>query len=375
MTWQTKTLAELCVMYQPKTLSKKNLVKNGEYYVYGANGIIGKHNKFNHEKSELLLGCRGTCGSIRISKPYSWINGNAMVIRPNENEVLKGYIEYYFRGIIDFSKITTGSSQPQITRESLNPVNIFYPSILEQRNIIAKLELVFNNVDELIDLETSYNKNKKSILNNYLSKIFSNQLKKANEKEYALGNICKIVGGGTPSKNNSKFYEGKMPWATVRDMKNDIIEQTQFKISKDAIINSSTNVIPYGNIVIATRVGLGKVCILRHDTAINQDLKGIIPINPELIDINVLFYWFKFISKKIINFGTGLTVQGVKLPFIKSLKINLPSINEQKLIVKNIQSLQNNINSIKLIKEKKIINLKLLKNSFCKKLLNTNKVA
>ena len=264
---------------------------------------------------------------------------------------------------------------PYIKKSMLENFELTIPPLVEQQLLLNKLDGAFADIDKITHSELLNNENIAKALDKYLLKTFLNISNDKINKEYELGEICKIVGGGTPSKKNPKFYEGEIPWATVRDMKKNIIENTQFKINKDAVIKSSTNVIPKGNVVIATRVGLGKVCILKNDTAINQDLKGIIPINPELIDINFLFYWFKYISKEIINFGTGLTVQGVKLPFIKSLKINLPSVNEQELIVKNIQSLQNNINSIKLIKEKKIINLKLLKNSFYKKLLNKNKVA
>lgn len=48
------------------------MIKNGKYPVFGANGIIGKYDKFNHKNSELLITCRGaTCGSVNISIPKS----------------------------------------------------------------------------------------------------------------------------------------------------------------------------------------------------------------------------------------------------------------------------------------------------------------
>ena len=104
-----------------------------------------------------------------------------------------------------------------------------------------------------------------------------------------MGDVCKIIGGGTPSKKNKKFYEGEIPWASVRDMSQDNLSSTEFCITEEAVKSSSTNVIPEGNIIIATRVGLGKVCILSQNTAINQDLKGIIPINENKLDKIYLF--------------------------------------------------------------------------------------
>jgi type I restriction enzyme S subunit len=149
-----------------------------------------------------------------------------------------------------------------------------------------------------------------------------------------LGDVCNIVGGGTPSKSNPKFYTGgDVLWATVRDMKCDVLTDTEWKISAEAVTKSATNIIPRGNVIIATRVGLGKVCLLACDTAINQDLKGIIPKKPNTLQPLFLFHWLKLIAEKIIKNGTGATVQGVKIPFIESLNLPIPPLPEQHRIV------------------------------------------
>lgn len=148
-----------------------------------------------------------------------------------------------------------------------------------------------------------------------------------------LGDVCNIIGGGTPSKDKPDFYYGDIPWASVRDMRQDIIRETEYKITQEAVKNSSTNIIPKGNVVIATRVGLGKVCLLGKDTAINQDLRGIVPNEIKKLNVRFLFWWLKSIAHLIEKEGTGATVKGVKLPFIKSLQIPLPPISEQQRIV------------------------------------------
>ena len=148
-----------------------------------------------------------------------------------------------------------------------------------------------------------------------------------------LGEVCNVIGGGTPSKANPAFYVGDIPWATVRDMTAEVLSETEFKISKQAVIKSSTNVIPSNNVIIATRVGLGKVCLLAQDTAINQDLRGIIPKNPRKLDVCFLLRWFQSIANLIEDEGTGFTVKGVKLPFVKALKVPILPLPEQKRIV------------------------------------------
>jgi type I restriction enzyme S subunit len=176
-----------------------------------------------------------------------------------------------------------------------------------------------------------------------------------------LGEVCDVIGGGTPSKDNEMFYlDGDIPWATVRDMKLDVICQTEFRITKEAVKNSSTNVIPKGNVVIATRVGLGKVCFLKVDAAINQDLKGVIPKNTSKLLVGFLFQWFKNIAHIIQDEGTGATVQGVKLPFIKSLIIPIPPINEQQRIVTILDEAFDGIATAKANAEKNLQNARAL---------------
>ncbi|MER8481452.1 restriction endonuclease subunit S [Mesorhizobium sp. M1322] len=148
-----------------------------------------------------------------------------------------------------------------------------------------------------------------------------------------LGSVCDLIGGGTPSKDNALFYTGDIPWATVRDMRSDVISVTEFSITSDAVRASTTNILPAGAVVIATRVGLGKVCIVRRPTAINQDLRGVIPRDPDKLSSRYLFWWLKSVAHLIEAKGTGATVQGVKLPFVASLALPQPPLPEQERIV------------------------------------------
>jgi type I restriction enzyme S subunit len=175
-----------------------------------------------------------------------------------------------------------------------------------------------------------------------------------------LGDLCEIVGGGTPSKDNPAYYSGKIPWATIRDMRQEVITETDCRITEDAVRSSATNIIPAGNVVIATRVGLGKVCMLAHDTAINQDLRGIIPHDSKTLMVRFLFWWFKSISDIIVAEGTGATVQGVKVPFVRSLQIPVISPSEQQRIVSILDEALAGIATAKANVEKNLQNARAL---------------
>lgn len=133
-------LGDIAEMYQPKTLARKELVSTGVFPVFGANGVIGQHDEFNHEKPQILISCRGTCGRVLRSAPRSWINGNAMVVNPSSRELLFDYLELVLRHNVDLESAITGVAQPQITRSSLKPLELPLPPLDEQRRIAETLD-------------------------------------------------------------------------------------------------------------------------------------------------------------------------------------------------------------------------------------------
>lgn len=139
MSWRQSTLGEECELYQPKTLAKNELDNSGLHKVYGANGVIGTHSKYNHEEPQLLIGCRGTCGVINVSEPKAWINGNAMVVKPKSDNLEINFLKHYLQHL-DLSKAITGASQPQITRKTLSPIKVHLPPLAEQQRIAAILD-------------------------------------------------------------------------------------------------------------------------------------------------------------------------------------------------------------------------------------------
>lgn len=151
--WPIVELGEVCEIYQPKTITSKEIKPEGLYRVFGANGVIGFYDKYNHEESEVLITCRGaTCGTINLSEPKSWVTGNAMVVKPKDNTLDKQFLFYILKNLSLKSTIS-GSAQPQITRQSLAPFKIPLPPIEEQKKIVKEIEgkqAIIDNAKELI---------------------------------------------------------------------------------------------------------------------------------------------------------------------------------------------------------------------------------
>ena len=157
--------------------------------------------------------------------------------------------------------------------------------------------------------------------------------------------VDKIVGGGTPSKTVPSYFQGNIPWMTVKDMNKFVLTDTVDHISEEAVENSATNIIPAGTPIIATRMSLGKLVRANFDSAINQDLKAIF-VNENVSKI-YFEYWYRSISHKIQEMGTGTTVKGIRLEDIKQLNFALAPLAEQQQIAQKLDELLAQVDTLK----------------------------
>lgn len=171
-----------------------------------------------------------------------------------------------------------------------------------------------------------------------------------------IGDVVeKIIGGGTPSKSCPEYWNGNIPWCSVKDMLDDRFQlsQTEDYITEDGLKNSASNLIPAGTIITATRMGLGRAFINTVDMAINQDLKAVLP--NARIDKKFLLWLIVSKRDEIEGLGTGATVKGIRLETFKGIKLHLPPLPIQKRIAEILSAyddlIENNGKRITLLEE------------------------
>jgi type I restriction enzyme S subunit len=161
----------------------------------------------------------------------------------------------------------------------------------------------------------------------------------------SLGNeVAAIIGGGTPSKDIAEYWNGDIPWASVKDFVATRLNKTADYITRKAIKESTTNLIPAGTLITPTRMALGRVAFFDCDVAINQDLKAIFP--KKTLAKEFLFYWFQWNSERIQAAGTGSTVKGIRLEVLRDFGLALPPLPEQEKIVSMLTALDDKIEAI-----------------------------
>lgn len=334
--WEIKKLGGIFSLYQPKTISTNEMKVDGEYPVFGANGIIGRYDKYNHEYPELLMTCRGaTCGALNISEPYSWINGNAMVIHPKDRSSIIFKFIYYQLLCADLSCVITGAAQPQITRQSLESLNFVIPPLPIQKQIVAEL-------DTLSDI-IAKKRQQLSELDRLAQAIFYHLFGDPVENE--MGWKMKKIEDVAPVKARKEdiISTNGLYWLLNLDM---IESQTgriiDYQFERLDKIGNSTNRFDSTNILYSKlRPYLNKVVLPNMEGYATSEL---VPLKPDPKLLNKYFL-SAFLRSKFFVYFIQEKVTGAKMPrtdmkVFRNFHVILPPLSLQNQFAEQIKTME-----------------------------------
>jgi type I restriction enzyme S subunit len=366
--WQTKTLGDVCHVYQPETISQKQMIA-GEFRVYGANGQIGWHNQFNHEEPELILGCRGSCGTVHVTEPRSWINGNAMVVHPTNGAMDISFLAYALKGGIALTDAITGAAQPQITRTSLMPLVISFPeSLAEQQRIVGLLDEAFEGLATAKANAEKNLQNARALFESHLQSVFTQRDPAWVEK--SLGDVCEFENGdrGKNYPNRHEYVESGIPWINTGHIQPDgtlSMEEMNF-ITREKFDSLRSGKIQSGDLVYCLRgATLGKTALVDPLTegAVASSLVILRPSS--LLDGSFLYFFLTSPAGQglIKGFENGAAQPNLGAKSVAKYPISFPKVPEQREIADSLIELREETQRLARLYERKHAALEALKKS------------
>ena len=335
--WPIKTLGEICEIYQPQTIGSKDMVPNGPYVVFGANGPIGHYDRFNHENSEVTVTCRGaTCGTVNVTPSYVWITGNAMVVRPNEEEMSKLFLKYWLEGL-DYSSVITGAAQPQITRTTLSPLKIPVPPLDEQKRIVALLDAASVRVAELSACYEQAHTN----ANNLFNSVLRDELQ--SNPDWPTKRLDEISEVRDGTHDSPRPADSGFPLVTSKNIRNGRISlEGSYLISAHDYdqINRRSKVDKFD--VLISMIGtVGEVCLATWEPDFAIKNVGLIKTGNESLSRFLVYFLISPAGKGgIRNSESGTTQRFIGLGKLRGLEIQVPPLDEQMRIVARLDSMR-----------------------------------
>lgn len=151
-----------------------------------------------------------------------------------------------------------------------------------------------------------------------------------------LGDVAEIESGGTPSSTKLEYWDGgDICWATLPDLKNKYLFDTERKITSLGLKNSSAKLLPVNSVIFSSRATIGEVAIAKVETSTNQGSKNFI-CDPKKIDYEFLYYLLKSKVEEIINLASGATYKEINKTVFSSVEVEIPNIPVQKQIAQRL---------------------------------------
>ncbi|SHE89617.1 restriction endonuclease subunit S [Dysgonomonas macrotermitis] len=163
-------------------------------------------------------------------------------------------------------------------------------------------------------------------------------------KKYKLGDIIHLIGGGTPKTTIDSFWNGDIPWLSVKDFNNSekYVYQTEKSISKLGLEKSTTRLLQKNDIIISARGTVGEIAMLPFPMAFNQSCYGIRG-DLDIIDQDYLYYLMKFKLAEIKSKTHGSVFDTITRDTFGNINCSLPAFNIQQKISNILSSFDDKI--------------------------------
>jgi type I restriction enzyme, S subunit len=146
--------------------------------------------------------------------------------------------------------------------------------------------------------------------------------------------VSKIVGGSTPSKENTEYWNGSIVWVTPEDIsRNTHLFDSRSHITKLGLDSCSAMLVPAGSIVVTSRAPVGNVSLAEVELCTNQGCKAIV-MNDDLLISKYVFYLMLCIKDELQRLSKGTTFTEISTTVFSNVRISVIPLDEQAAIVR-----------------------------------------
>ena len=333
MEWKEDILGNVLEVKYGKDHKK---LAEGQYPVYGSGGLMRYVDSKLYDGPSILIPRKGTLNNIMFVESPFWTVDTMFWTIINTDKIDPKFL-FYSICKRDFASMNVGSAVPSMTVSILNDIQISYPKNLADQRRIAS---ILSSLDRKIELNNKINADleemAQAIFKNWFvdfepfkdGKFVDSELGMIPEgwKVGTLGEFCKCLLGGTPSRSKEEYWNGEVNWINSGEINKFRILEASEKITELGLAKSATKLLPKKTTVLAiTGATLGQVSLLEIDTCANQSVIGVLE-NTE-VPYEYIYPFIKDRIEMLIQHQTGGAQQHINKDNVESLIFLLPTIN------------------------------------------------
>lgn len=338
----------------------------GPYPYWGAGSITDHVDKFLFDEELVLLGEDGapffdkTRNVAFLINEKVWINNHIHVLKPQKN--IDASFLCYALNSVDYREYINGAIINKLTQSDMKTINIPYPPLPEQRQIVSFLDRKCSAIDTAIE------KTKKSIekLEEYKKAVITKAVTKGLDPDAKMKDsgiewigevpegwevkrlkyLFYINSGATPKSDNTSYWDGNIKWVTPADF---VTEQKWLSggkrnITEEGYNSCSATIVPSGSIIFSKRAPVGLVVLSAEPLCTNQGCLACVPKTN--VEAEYYYYVMSVIPEQFERLASGTTFKEISLTEFMNFKIPAPSIKEQRKIVEKLKERCSSIDSL-----------------------------
>ncbi len=354
--WEKKEIKNILTIGNGKDYKH---LKYGDIPVYGTGGIITYVDEFLLDELSVGIGRKGTINKpILLKNPFWTVDTLFYTYNYIESNL---YFVYYLFNTINWLKYNEASGVPSLSKSTIKSIKITTPSLPEQQKIADYLSTIDRKLELLRQKKEQLECYKKGMM----QQLFSQQVRFKDDngnnypewQEKRLGEIGKTYSGLT-SKNKSHFGIGKDFYITYKQIYDNASINTMLCEKVLVDLKEKQNEVRNGDVFFTisseTRheVGMSSV-ILKQPKPRGRMFLNSFSFGFRALSLNIFIPLFaKYIfrdsnfRRAILPLAQGSTRYNISKSEFLKLKINLPSLPEQKKIADFLSALDSKIEGV-----------------------------
>jgi len=348
--WIHTTLGQVITLQRGFDITEREFAQ-GPFPVISSSGVQGYHSEKKVDGPGVVIGRKGTLGSVfYVDKDY-W--PNSMTLWVNDFHGNDPLFVYYFLKTMHFENYDCGAANPTLNRNHIHPLPVRIPNVTEQK-IISDL---LGSLDALICKNQQLNAILESISRAVFKSWFIDfdpvRAKAEGRQPFgmdeetaamfpdlfedselgdipkgwevkSMGDECQVLLGGTPKTSVKKYWEGgDVNWINSGELNNNRIINATKTITKTALKESATKLLPRRTVVIAiTGATMGKISLLEIEAAGNQSIVGVISDGD--LSQEFIYYYLNYNIERLLLNSTGSAQPHINRKDVINFKILKP---------------------------------------------------
>jgi len=347
-TVEWKTLGEVAEIGTGSS-NRQDETENGSYPFYVRSKNVLRSSNYQFDETAIIIPGEGGIGDIfHYAEGKYALHQRAYRIKVTTgNELVPKFLFYYMTNAFKPFILArcVGATATSIRKPMLAVFPIPIPPLRVQSRIVEILDK-FTQLEAELEAELEARNKQYDFYRNRLLD-FAHRDDLAGQVEWkTLGEVCeKVCSGGTPSTATPQYYEGNIPWMRTQDIDWQEIHDTEIKITEEAIANSSAKLIPKNCVIVAMYgATAAKACINKIPLTTNQACCNL-QIDENVAHYKYVYYWIRNEYERLKALGEG-SQSNLNAKKIKSYKLPLPPLSEQRRIVDILDRFDTLTNSI-----------------------------